>query len=90
MNQRDASPTSGPSHGLAHVGYRLPAWRREALRTTLWLVPTVLVAAAIALFALTLELDQLVYHHHVSLPRWVVTGSADAGRQVLILSLIHI
>jgi len=84
VNQRDASPTSGPSHGLARVGYRLPAWRREALRTTLWLVPTVLVTAAVALFALTLELDQLVYHHHVVLPHWVVTGSADAGRQVLI------
>jgi uncharacterized membrane protein len=50
----------------------------------LWLVPTVLVGAAVLLFAVTLELDQLAYHHHVDLPRWIVTGGADAGRQVLI------
>jgi hypothetical protein len=31
----------------------LSEWRREALRTNLWLVPTVQVFGAVALFVLT-------------------------------------
>ena len=63
---------------------RLPSWRWEALRTTFWLVPTVLVVAAVVLFVATFEVDWAVYHKHLTLPHWIVTGSADAGRQVLI------
>jgi uncharacterized membrane protein len=72
--------------GEAGAGRRfgISAWRREALRTTFWLVPTVLVVAAVALFAVTLEIDQIVYHHHVALPHWITSGSADAGRQVVV------
>jgi uncharacterized membrane protein len=62
---------------------RLPSWRWEALRTTLWLVPTVLVAVASLLFLVTFEIDLAAYHHHLKLPFWAQTGSADAGRQVL-------
>jgi uncharacterized membrane protein len=62
----------------------LPSWRWEALRTTLWLVPTVLVLVAILLFAATFEIDLAGFHHHLTLPYWIRTGSADAGRQVLI------
>jgi uncharacterized membrane protein len=62
---------------------RLPSWRWEALRTTLWLVPTVLVAVASLLFLVTFEIDLAAYHHHLTLPFWAKTGSADAGRQVL-------
>jgi len=62
---------------------RLPSWRREALRTTFWLVPTILVVVAGLLFAVTFEIDLAVYHNHLSLPFWIRTGSADAGRQVL-------
>jgi uncharacterized membrane protein len=62
----------------------LPNWRWEALRTTLWVVPTLLVVAAVLLFVATFEIDVAVYHHHVNLPFWLRTGSADAGRQVLI------
>jgi uncharacterized membrane protein len=63
---------------------RLPSWRREALRTTFWVVPTLLIAVACILFAVTYAVDLAAYHHHVNLPWWVRTGSADAGRQVLI------
>jgi uncharacterized membrane protein len=62
---------------------RLPSWRREALRTTFWLVPTILVGAAGLLFLLTFQVDLAVYHGHLTLPVWISTGSADAGRQVL-------
>jgi uncharacterized membrane protein len=36
------------------------------------------------LFAVTFEIDLAAYHHHLSLPFWIRTGSADAGREVLI------
>ena len=62
----------------------LPSWRWEALRTTFWLVPTLLVVAACALFAVTFAFDLALYHRHAPLPAWLRTGSADAGRQVLI------
>jgi uncharacterized membrane protein len=62
----------------------LPSWRWESLRTTFWVVPTLLIVVAIALFAVTFAIDLAAYHHHLSLPWWVKTGSADAGRQVLI------
>jgi uncharacterized membrane protein len=63
---------------------RLPSWRWEALRTTFWLVPAILVAVAALVFVLTFEIDLSAYHHHLSLPFWVRMGSADASRQVLI------
>jgi uncharacterized membrane protein len=63
---------------------RLPSWRWEALRTTFWLVPTLLVFVAVLLFLVTFEIDWAVFHKHLSLPFWIVTGGADAGRQVLI------
>ena len=62
---------------------RLPSWRREALRTTFWLVPTMLVVVAGLLFAVTFEIDLAAYHRELTLPFWIRTGSADAGRQVL-------
>jgi uncharacterized membrane protein len=63
---------------------RLPSWRWEGLRTTFWLVPTLLVLVAGLLFLVTFEIDWAVFHKHLSLPFWIVTGGADAGRQVLI------
>jgi uncharacterized membrane protein len=36
------------------------------------------------LFAVTFAIDLAAFHHHVSLLWWFRTGSADAGRQVLI------
>ncbi len=59
------------------------AWRREALRTNLWLVPTVEIVLAVALFAGTHALDRAAYNGSISLPSFVISGSADAARQIL-------
>jgi uncharacterized membrane protein len=56
-------------------------WRRDALRTTLWLVPVVLVVAAGVAFAVTYLLDRTVFEHGSQLPLW--HGNADAARLVL-------
>ena len=53
------------------------------LRTNLWLVPGIEVLAAIALFAVTLSLDRAAYHGDFRLPSWVISGTADAARQIL-------
>ncbi len=58
-------------------------WRREALRTNLWLVPTVEVIIAVALYFGTHLLDKAVFHGALSLPSWMKFGSADASRQIL-------
>jgi len=58
-------------------------WRREVLRTSLWFVPALEVAAAIMLFAGTTAADQAAYHGDFALPGWVISGSADAARQIL-------
>jgi uncharacterized membrane protein len=63
---------------------KLPSWRWEELRTTLWVVPAVLIVVAALLFLVTFEIDLAAYHHHLALPHWLRTGSADAERQVLI------
>src|SRR2546421_6643470 len=62
---------------------RLPTWRRESLRTTLWFLPAILVAAASLVFLVTYGLDEAIYRGSLTLPWWIRTGSADAGRQVL-------
>jgi uncharacterized membrane protein len=43
-----------------------------------------MVVVAAALFAITFSIDIAAYHHHLTLPYWLRTESADAGRQVLI------
>ncbi len=58
-------------------------WRREVLRTNLWLVPAAEVIAAIALFVGTLVLDKAAYHGDFTVPAWVIGGTADAARQIL-------
>jgi len=63
---------------------RIPAWRREALRTTLWLVPTLQIAAAVALFFVTYAVDRRAYDGDLTLPSWVNNGGADAARQILV------
>ena len=62
----------------------MPSWRVEELRTTLWLVPVFCIAAAVLLFVGTYQLDQAVYRGSIQLPWFIRTGSADAGRAVLI------
>ena len=58
-------------------------WRREALRTNLWVVPMLEVIAAVALYAATHAIDRSVSDGSVTLPSWLVFGSADAARQIL-------
>ena len=58
-------------------------WRREALRTNLWLVPTIEVIAAIALYAGTHALDKSAYQGSLTLPSWMDFGTADSARQIL-------
>ncbi len=55
----------------ASMMLRLPVgseWRREALRTNLWLVPMVEVIAAIGLYAITHVVNRAGYHRSISIP----------------------
>ena len=63
---------------------KLASWRWEALRTTFWMLPTILVAVAALLFVVTFAIDWAAYNGHLTLPFWMRTESADAGREVLI------
>ena len=47
---------------------RIPVWRRESLRTNLWLVPSLEVLLAVLLFAGTYALDRAAYHGDFTLP----------------------
>ena len=58
-------------------------WRADVLRTNLWLVPGIEVLAAIALFVITLSFDRAAYRGDFGLPSWVISGTADAARQIL-------
>src|SRR5450631_3789845 len=58
-------------------------WRSDVLRTNLWLVPGIEVLAALMLFGATLSLDRAAYHGDFTIPGWVISGSADAARQIL-------
>ena len=60
-----------------------PHWQREELRTNLWMVPTVLILGALGLFVLTLRLDRAAYRGRFQPPTWVISGTADAARQIL-------
>jgi uncharacterized membrane protein len=65
---------------------RLPLgsqWRREALRTNLWLVPMLEVLAAVALYVVTHLVDRAWFEHRLTLPAWLIFGSADTARQIL-------
>jgi uncharacterized membrane protein len=58
-------------------------WRREALRTNLWLVPTLEVCGAVVLFIGTYTLDREAYDGRLKVPFWVISGTSDAARQIL-------
>ena len=60
-----------------------PGWRREALRTSLWWIPTLEVTGAALLFWAGNTLDRAAYRGSVTLPTWVISGTADASRQIL-------
>ncbi len=58
-------------------------WRREALRTNLWVVPAIEVIVAIGLYFGTHAIDVGAYHGSLSLPSWIKFGTADSARQIL-------
>ena len=64
--------------------FKLSRARREALRTTLWIVPTAMVIAATLLFAVTYGLDRAADSGRFPLPGFITSGSPDAARQILI------
>jgi uncharacterized membrane protein len=58
-------------------------WRREALRTNLWVVPAVEALLVLALFVGTYLVDRSAFHGGLRLPSWVLSGTADSARQIL-------
>jgi uncharacterized membrane protein len=58
-------------------------WRRDVLRTNLWLVPAVEVIIAGLLFLGTYALDRASYDGVFRIPGWAISGSPDAARQIL-------
>ena len=70
--------------GYGGARQRLPSWRWEALRTTLWFVPAVLIALGTVFFFVTFRIDVAAYFHQIELPTWLRSGSSESGREVLI------
>jgi uncharacterized membrane protein len=58
-------------------------WRREALRTNLWLVPVAETVIVVVLFVVTYTVDRAAYDGLVRLPSWVLSGTADVARVLL-------
>jgi uncharacterized membrane protein len=58
-------------------------WRREALRTNLWVVPVVATVAVVVLFVVTYSLDRAAYDGLIQFPPWVISGTADVARVLL-------
>jgi uncharacterized membrane protein len=67
-----------PSHA-----YLQADWRREAIRTNLWVVPAAEALAVLGLFVGTYALDRGAYRGDLQLPAWVLSGTADTARQIL-------
>jgi uncharacterized membrane protein len=66
-----------------HRMRQMSRWRRETLRTSLWVIPTIELFGAAVLFSVTYALDRAAYRGSLTLPAWVDNGSADAARQIL-------
>jgi uncharacterized membrane protein len=64
--------------------FTLSRARREALKTTLWIVPSAMVLLVVVLFAATYSLDRLSANGALGLPGFVTSGSPDAARGILI------
>jgi uncharacterized membrane protein len=58
-------------------------WRREALRTNLWLIPVVETMAVVVLFAATYTIDRAAYDGVIRFPSWVLNGTGDVARVLL-------
>ncbi|MGO9927449.1 MAG: DUF2254 domain-containing protein [Mycobacterium sp.] len=69
--------------GAMALNTGLTLWRQDQLRTNLWLVPTLEVLVATALFVAAGALDHEAYEGDIRLPSWVISGTADAARLIL-------
>jgi len=58
-------------------------WRREALRTNLWLVPVGETLLVVVFFVVTYAVDRAAYDGLFRLPSWVLSGTADVARVLL-------
>jgi uncharacterized membrane protein len=58
-------------------------WRRDVLRTNLWVMPAVEVVGAVILFICTYALDRAAYDGVFQVPGWAISGSPDVARTVL-------
>ena len=76
------SPTG--VRGRRPVLISLSGSHREALRTNLWSVPTLMVVISVALFVVTYQLDVKADRANLPLPAWVTSGGPDVARQILI------
>lgn len=63
--------------------YLEPDWRREALRTNLWVVPLLETVITCVFFAGTYALDRAAYDGAITFPSWVISGTADTARLIL-------
>jgi uncharacterized membrane protein len=58
-------------------------WRREALRTNLWVIPLLATVVVVLLFVATYAVDRSAYNGAITLPTWVLSGTADVARVLL-------
>ena len=59
------------------ISISLTPWRRDAIRTTLWVVPAALLPVSVGLFAFTNHVDHLIYSRAWTVPSWVRIESPD-------------
>ena len=57
MIEGDGSNERVEGERVRYAQVKLPSWRWEGLRTTFWMVPTILVVVAGLLFVVTFEID---------------------------------
>jgi uncharacterized membrane protein len=55
-------------------------WRREAVRTNLWVVPLLETLGAVLLFVATYAADRAAYAGRIHYPSWVLNGTSDTAR----------
>ena len=57
---------------------------REAIRTNLWALPTLMILVVVGLFVITHSLDQAANEGRMALPTWISSGGPDVARQILV------
>ncbi|MGC2655678.1 MAG: DUF2254 domain-containing protein [Mycobacterium sp.] len=55
-------------------------WRREAVRTNLWVVPLLETLGIVLLFVGTYTADRAAYAGRIHYPSWVLNGTSDTAR----------